>query len=183
MYNAMASYESAGSKGSTRLHMDMADAVNIMTYASPTPDGKPGSAAWDLFRACDADKLRAFLRRKLKGSYQHDPIHSQQIYLDTTLRKELFDMYGIKSHRVYQKPGEAVFIPAGCAHQVRSIRCCRCLHWAQSCCRSAISRIVSRLRSTLSAPRTSRAASSSRKSLESKTSRWCGRRMFSSCAR
>ncbi|KAF8556275.1 Clavaminate synthase-like protein [Imleria badia] len=124
MYNAMASFESAGSKGSTRLHMDMADAVNIMTYASLTPDGKPGCAAWDLFRACDADKLRVFLRRKFKGSYQHDPIHSQQIYLDSTLRKELFDMYGIKSHRVYQKPGEAVFIPAGCAHQVCNLADC-----------------------------------------------------------
>lgn len=118
MYNAMASYESSGSKGSTRLHMDMADALNIMTYAAPTPDGKPGCAAWDLFRACDSDKLRQFLRRKFKGSYQQDPIHSQQFYLDSELRKELFEMYGVKSHRFYQRPGEAVFIPAGCAHQV-----------------------------------------------------------------
>ncbi|KAF9246856.1 hypothetical protein BU15DRAFT_57822 [Melanogaster broomeanus] len=113
-----------GSKGSTRLHMDMADVLNIMTYAASTPDGKPGSAVWDLFRACDADKLRTFLRRKFKGSYQHDPIHSQQFYLDSTLRKELFDMYGIKSHRVYQRPGEAVLIPAGCAHQVCNLADC-----------------------------------------------------------
>ncbi|KAH7930065.1 Clavaminate synthase-like protein [Leucogyrophana mollusca] len=124
MYNAMASFESAGSKGSTRLHMDMADALNIMTYAAPTPDGKPGYAAWDLFRASDADKIRQFLKRKYKGSYQHDPIHSQQFYLDKQLRKELFDMYGVKSHRVYQKPGEAVFIPAGCAHQVCNLADC-----------------------------------------------------------
>ncbi|KIJ19833.1 hypothetical protein PAXINDRAFT_174430 [Paxillus involutus ATCC 200175] len=124
MYNAMASFESVGSKGSTRLHMDMADAINIMTSAAPTPDGKPGCAAWDLFRACDADKLRTFLRRKFKGSYQHDPIHSQQFYLDSTLREELFEMYGIKSHRVYQRPGEAVLIPAGCAHQVCNLADC-----------------------------------------------------------
>ncbi|KIJ70383.1 hypothetical protein HYDPIDRAFT_172215 [Hydnomerulius pinastri MD-312] len=124
MYNAMSSFESAGSKGSTRLHMDMADAINIMTYAAPTPDGKPGCAAWDLFRACDAAKLRTFLRRKFKGSYQHDPIHSQQFYLDSNLRKELYDIYGIKSHRVYQRPGEAVLIPAGCAHQVCNLADC-----------------------------------------------------------
>ncbi|KAG6336334.1 hypothetical protein ID866_2759 [Astraeus odoratus] len=117
MYNAMASFESTGSKGSTRLHMDMADALNIMTFAAPTPDGKPGCAVWDLFRASDSEKLRHFLKRKFKGTYQHDPIHSQQFYLDSQLRKDLFDTYGVKSHRVYQRPGEAVFIPAGCAHQ------------------------------------------------------------------
>lgn len=152
----MASFESAGSKGSTRLHMDMADAVNIMTYATATPDGKPGCAAWDLFRACDADKLRAFLRRKFKGSYQHDPIHSQQIYLDSVLRKELFDMYGIKSHRIYQKPGEGVFIPAGCAHQVRWNPCCTINIGISltAYLRFATWPTVSRLQSTLLALRT-----------------------------
>ncbi|TCD62733.1 hypothetical protein EIP91_006458 [Steccherinum ochraceum] len=124
MYNAMASFEGQGSKGSTRLHMDMADAVNIMLYASPTPDGKPGGAVWDLFKAEDAVKLRKFLRKKFKGQYQNDPIHSQTFYLDTQLRQELFDDYGIQSHRVYQTPGQAVFIPAGCAHQVCNLADC-----------------------------------------------------------
>lgn len=114
----MASFESQGSKGSTRLHLDMADAVNIMLYAANTPDGKPGSAVWDLFKAEDSLKLRKFLKRKFKGQYQHDPIHSQQFYLDSHLRQELYEEFGVMSYRVYQKPGEAVFIPAGCAHQV-----------------------------------------------------------------
>ncbi len=118
MYNAMASFESQGSKGSTRLHMDMADAINIMTYASLTPSGRPGCAAWDIFRAEDTSKLRKFLKKKFKGQYQHDPIHSQQFYLDSSLRQELYKDYGVMSHRVYQRPGDAVFIPAGCAHQV-----------------------------------------------------------------
>ena len=122
MYNAMASFESGGSKGSTRLHMDMADALNIMTFASLTPEGKPGTAAWDLFRAEDSDKIREFLKKKFKGTFQHDPIHSQQCYLDIALRYELWTEYGVKSYRIYQKPGEAVFIPAGCAHQVLSLR-------------------------------------------------------------
>ncbi|KAI0363568.1 Clavaminate synthase-like protein [Pilatotrama ljubarskyi] len=124
MYNAMASFESQGSKGSTRLHMDMADAINIMTYASLTPDGRPGCAAWDIFRAEDTSKLRKFLRKKFKGQYQHDPIHSQQFYLDTSLRQELYKDYGVMSHRIYQRPGEAVFIPAGCAHQVCNLADC-----------------------------------------------------------
>lgn len=127
MYNAMASYESQGSKGSTRLHLDMADAVNVMLHASETPDHKPGSAAWDLFKAEDTAKLRKFLRRKFKGQYQHDPIHSQQFYLDTPLRKELYDEFQVKSYRIYQKPGDAVFIPAGCAHQVS-------IHWFNISC-------------------------------------------------
>jgi [histone H3]-dimethyl-L-lysine9 demethylase len=118
MYNAMAVIETRGSKGSTRLHMDMADAVNIMLHAERRPDGEPGVAAWDLFRAEDANLLRKFLKKRYNGSLQHDPIHSQQVYLDNTLRKELFEEYGVKSHRIYQKPGDAVFIPAGCAHQV-----------------------------------------------------------------
>lgn len=121
MYNAMASFESQGSKGSTRLHMDMADAANIMMYAANTPDGRPGTAAWDLFKAEDAPKIRKFLRKRFKGQYQHDPIHSQQFYLDSQLRQELFDEFQVKSYRVYQRPGDAVFIPAGCAHQVGRI--------------------------------------------------------------
>ncbi|KDQ65025.1 hypothetical protein JAAARDRAFT_28691 [Jaapia argillacea MUCL 33604] len=124
MYNAMASNENPGSKGSTRLHMDMADALNIMTHAAPCPDGNVGYAAWDLFRAEDADKIRKFLKKKFKNAASNDPIHSQQYYLDVVLRKELFAEYGVKSHRVFQRPGEAVFIPAGCAHQVCNLADC-----------------------------------------------------------
>lgn len=146
MYNAMASTQVAGSKGSTRLHMDMADALNIMTFAASCPDGTPGCAAWDLFRAEDSDKLRAFLNQRFapgkskanetagnskNRSVQtpdwvgtNDPIHGQQFYLDEDLKAELYRSTGVMSYRVYQRPGEAVFIPAGCAHQVCFIYCC-----------------------------------------------------------
>lgn len=144
MYNSLASSQEPGSKGSTRLHMDMADALNVMLYASKCEDGTDGYAVWDLFRAEDSDKLRGFLRRKF-GQPQggqglglaaisggggggggggmpiaHDPIHGQQFYLDVELRQALYDECGVKSYRVYQRPGDGVFIPAGCAHQV----CC-----------------------------------------------------------
>ena len=125
MYNAMASYDAQGSKGSTRLHMDMADAVNVMLYSAQTPDGRPGSAAWDLFRAEDSIKIRQFLRKKFKGQFQNDPIHCQMFYLDPPLRQELYEQHGVKSYRVYQHPGDAIFIPAGCAHQVSvGLLCC-----------------------------------------------------------
>lgn len=100
--------------------MDIADALNIMTYASPKPDGSPGCAAWDLFRREDSEPLRAFLREEFhfRGSEDSDPIHSQLYYLSDDLRQKLYDKYGVRSYRVYQRAGEAIMIPAGCAHQV-----------------------------------------------------------------
>ncbi|KAF4574934.1 hypothetical protein EYR36_006286 [Pleurotus pulmonarius] len=124
MYNAYTSTSNPGSKGTTRLHMDMSDAVNIMTYAAPTITGEPGYAAWDLFRSQDSDKLRQFLRKRFKGAFQNDPIHAQQFYLDEQLRRELWDTARVKSFRIYQRPGQAVFIPAGCAHQVVNLADC-----------------------------------------------------------
>ncbi|KAG8909155.1 hypothetical protein FRC00_010634, partial [Tulasnella sp. 408] len=90
MYNAFESSELAGGKGSTRLHMDMADAVNVMLHASPRKDGSPGCAVWDIYRAEDAKKIRRFLHEKF-GFSKTDPIHSQHYYLDSVLRKELFE--------------------------------------------------------------------------------------------
>jgi [histone H3]-dimethyl-L-lysine9 demethylase len=124
MYNAFANTLDVGSKGSTRLHMDMADAVNIMTYAADTPDGRPGYAAWDIFRAQDSDKIRTYLREKSPCSPMLDPIHGQQYFLDEGMRRELWERYGVISHRILQRPGEAIFIPAGCAHQVSSKSLC-----------------------------------------------------------
>jgi len=45
-------------------------------------------------------------------------------YLDCDLRKELYEEFGVKSYRIYQKPGDVVFIPAGCAHQVCNLADC-----------------------------------------------------------
>jgi lysine-specific demethylase 3 len=106
--------------------MDMADAVNIMLYAAPRKDGSPGCAAWDIFRAEDANKIRSFLNRKFDNPLGEDPIHSQMYYLDSALRRELYEQEKVYSWRIYQRPGEAVFIPAGCAHQV----CTRSSHTA-----------------------------------------------------
>lgn len=122
MYNAFATVDADGSKGTTRLHMDMADAVNIMVYAEPCVDGSPGGARWDLFRAEDAPLIRKFLCDRFNLASGLDPIHSQQFYLDKQLRAELYAKTGVRSHRVIQRKGEAVFIPAGCAHQVCIIR-------------------------------------------------------------
>ncbi len=99
--------------------MDMADAVNIMLHTSPPtspdtpPEHAPGVAAWDIFRAEDADSLRAFLRKEYAHlKLKDDPIHTQRFFIDAPQRVKLFREYGVKSWRIYQKAGEAVFIPA-----------------------------------------------------------------------
>ncbi|KAH9483086.1 Lysine-specific demethylase 3A [Psilocybe cubensis] len=149
MYNSMASSQEPGSKGSTRLHMDMADALNIMLHAEACEDGTEGYAVWDLYRAEDSDLIRGFLKKRFgqpsangaigqSGANSKsagdksvasvmiglDPIHNQQFYLDVELRKALFDECGVKSIRIYQRPGDGVFIPAGCAHQVANMSDC-----------------------------------------------------------
>lgn len=123
MYNAFAAHDGPGGTGSTRLHMDMADAVNLMTYATACPDGSPGGAVWDLFKREDSDKIRAFLREEFPDlDASEDPIHRQRFYLNSDLRRKLFERYCVLSIRVYQRPGDAIVIPAYCAHQV-------CLQW------------------------------------------------------
>ena len=101
------------------MHMSMVDAVDVMLYSAPTPDGKPGGALWDIYDACDAGKIRDFFESKFKGELQDDPIYWEMFYLDCDLRKELYEEFGVRSYRIYQKPGDVVFIPAGCAYQVR----------------------------------------------------------------
>jgi len=88
--------------------------------------GQEGVAAWDIFRSQDSNTIRDFLRKEFPPErYPYiDPIHSQHFFLTTRLRKKLWDEYHVKSWRIYQKPGEAVFIPAGCAHQVCNLADC-----------------------------------------------------------
>ncbi|KAG8690806.1 hypothetical protein FRC08_010349, partial [Ceratobasidium sp. 394] len=109
MYNAFASNEAPGGQGSTRLHMDMADAVNIMMFATDSKDGLPGVAAWDIFQASDSDKIRAYLRRHFDNTSEQyrDPIHSQLFYLDSDHRRRLYEEEKVYSWRIYQRPGEA----------------------------------------------------------------------------
>ncbi|GAC99714.1 hypothetical protein PHSY_007317 [Pseudozyma hubeiensis SY62] len=121
MYNAWPASEAVRGQGTTRLHMDIADAVNIMLYAAPlagddvAEEHRPGVAAWDIFRAEDAEMLRAFLREEhAKLNFQDDPIHIQRFFISAPQRVKLYRKYGLKSWRIYQKAGEAVFIPAGC---------------------------------------------------------------------
>ncbi|KAJ3035505.1 hypothetical protein HDV00_003711 [Rhizophlyctis rosea] len=125
MYNAYGSDDGENGKGTTNLHLDMADAVNVMTYSSSnsSPDA-PAAAVWDIYSYADLPSLRAFLRDYAQetGCRIDDPIHDQWIYLNAPLRERLYREYGVRGWRVYQNPGDAVFVPAGCAHQVCNYR-------------------------------------------------------------
>ncbi|KAJ9099169.1 hypothetical protein QFC21_004049 [Naganishia friedmannii] len=85
--------------------MDISDAINIMTYAAPRQDGSEGYAIWHIYKKDVLDNLRAFLHQRFDKTHTFvDPVHSQLFYLDSTLRRELFDAIGVVAHRIYQYP-------------------------------------------------------------------------------
>jgi hypothetical protein len=127
MYNADGSVQDENHHGSTKLHMDVTDALNVMTWTADLPDGSPGYAIWHIFLAIHVPILRQFLREEgFIGP--GDSIHSQYIYITLQMLKRLFDKYGIKPYIIRQNMHECVFIPAGCPHQV-----CQLLHCYYSC--------------------------------------------------
>ncbi|KAJ7722475.1 hypothetical protein B0H14DRAFT_2642132 [Mycena olivaceomarginata] len=95
MYNANANLAEVGGHGSTRLHMDIADALNVMMYAARDPAGAEGCAAWEIFRAQNSTKLREFLRSNCTMEVP-EPIHSQEVVLR---RRRLWAKYGVQSYR------------------------------------------------------------------------------------
>ncbi|KAF9487267.1 hypothetical protein BDN71DRAFT_1404986, partial [Pleurotus eryngii] len=115
MYAAMASRQDDIHHGSTRLHMDMADAVNIMA--------SNGRALWHIFASEDSQQLRKFMTHRFKG-LGHDPIHAQQVYLTPCDLDALKAETGVVPFTFEQLQGDVVFIPTGCAHQVSNITAC-----------------------------------------------------------
>ncbi|KAG2331124.1 hypothetical protein Bca52824_002304 [Brassica carinata] len=92
-----------------------------------------GGAVWDIFRREDVPKLIEYLTRH-KHEFRHlynkpvksvsHPIHDQSMFLNERQKKQLKEEYDIEPWTFEQHLGEAVFIPAGCPHQVRNIQSC-----------------------------------------------------------
>ncbi|XP_028806707.1 uncharacterized protein LOC114761497 isoform X3 [Neltuma alba] len=92
-----------------------------------------GSAVWDIFRRQDVPVLMEYLKKHYR-EFRHinnlpvnsiiHPIHDQTLYLNERHKKQLKEEFGIEPWTFEQHLGEAVFIPAGCPHQVRNRQSC-----------------------------------------------------------
>ena len=107
-------------EGSTRLHLDVTSAINILVHSESDQDA---GADWTIFKREDSSKLREYLREK-HSAERSDPIHSQQYFLTQADFNELAARE-VYPFRFLQKYGHAVSIPAGCAHQVSRCRMSR----------------------------------------------------------
>ncbi|KAJ2840043.1 hypothetical protein FBU31_000582 [Coemansia sp. 'formosensis'] len=91
--------------------------------------GPAAAAVWDIYLPEAIGDLCRLISEKVSVEYtadcsgpiaaKHgDPIHNQEMYLTQPMQKEFSEWYGHKCYRVYQIPGDAVLVLAGCAHQV-----------------------------------------------------------------
>nr|KAJ3418696.1 putative JmjC domain-containing histone demethylation protein 2C [Polyrhizophydium stewartii] len=134
LYIAHGTHDGPGSAGTTPLHLDMTDAVNLMLrssapsggHASVGDDSERAGALWHIFDPASAPLLRAFITKVAaeRGLRVDDSIHDQRWYLDRDLLARLASEHGVLPWRVLQRPGDAIFIPAGCPHQVCNLQDC-----------------------------------------------------------
>jgi len=84
-------------------------------------------ALWHIFRREDVTTLATFLKSRAKGKGDREEDHTildHSFYIDEQMLGKLAEEYKVVPHTIYQEEGDAVFIPAGCPHQVKNIRCC-----------------------------------------------------------
>jgi hypothetical protein len=117
MYFGQYSISSSIHQSSTKLHMDVTDAYNEMIYASKCPDRMLGCALWHIWDTTDA-VLHKFLRDNCGFTGPEDAIHSQDIHVTPELLVHMFKKCGVHPYTICQYPGDLVFIPAYCMHQV-----------------------------------------------------------------
>ena len=111
-------------KESTSMNIENEIIDGNVQYNAKSGSTNPIGAVWDIFRREDADSIRAFIRSTFKEIDFDDPIHDQAVYLTVEHLQELKMNHGVVGYRVEQRVGNAVFIPAGCPHQVCNYLSC-----------------------------------------------------------
>lgn len=124
MYSAEAG--DATSRGTTRLHLDVCDAFNLMVWSAE--EGQ-ASALWHIFQPQHTLAIRTYLLRKAFAALHttmsfeawresaDDPIWGSYCYLNAGDLSELASA-GIKSYEILQRVGDMIIIPANALHQV-----------------------------------------------------------------
>ena len=123
-----------GTDSATKLHLDMADAINILVHTQKTDDStkcifeltemltevvlrSACSAVWCIISRKDIATVTEYLR-------DPDAISEKKSYLTEKDRKTLIEEHGVDMWIFEQFENEAVYIPSGCPHQVRNTRPC-----------------------------------------------------------
>nr|KAJ0206756.1 hypothetical protein LSAT_V11C500254050 [Lactuca sativa] len=136
-HRAQDEMELFGLVGKTQLDVDnMKDVTFQKGTLGTCVDGSDlgdGGALWDIFRREDTPKLQEYLKKhftEFRDVYccpvqkVIHPLHDQTFYLTMEHKRKLKEEFGIEPWSFVQKLGDAVFIPAGCAHQVRNLKSC-----------------------------------------------------------
>ncbi|WOK96107.1 hypothetical protein Cni_G04814 [Canna indica] len=98
-------------------------------HVCDSPERTHAGAIWDVFRRQDVPKLNEFLKihwKNLTNDSQSTnlamPLYDQAVYLNKDQKKMLKEQFRIEPWTFEQHVGEAVFVPAGCAFQVRNLQ-------------------------------------------------------------
>ncbi|KAI9295474.1 hypothetical protein K502DRAFT_360348, partial [Neoconidiobolus thromboides FSU 785] len=77
----------------------------------------------DTFLKENTGMLKKFILKYKRDYVNFHLIYDQAVYLTEKDPEDLVNDYNVIGRQIYQKSGDAVPIPAGCAHQVQN------LHW------------------------------------------------------
>ena len=95
------------------MHKDVATAWNVLTFAST----ENGEAIWVMFSRKDSGMVAEWIQRQ--SGCKGNAIHHQQTHLTSEDLADLWEEQKIRPYIIHQRLYQFVFIPAGCAHQVR----------------------------------------------------------------
>lgn len=100
--------------------MDKSAAVNVMLYSDESAENVPHGARWDIWPMSSISSLSKTLEPSApdEACISGQPIISGLYYACPEIIAKAFSSSRIRHWIINQLPGEAVFIPPGCPHQV-----------------------------------------------------------------